>query len=86
MFKNLKVGSQVTRVLAGSVRMPMVVRKIDDYFLYCDTIDERTGKYVLGTPSNIDDYWKFDKETGAEVDLDLGWTPTRSGSHLTHDN
>jgi len=59
----MKVGDQVTRVLAGSVNMPLKVTEIDDNFIHCGP-------------------WKFDKNTGAEVDEDLNWGNGGTGSYL----
>lgn len=53
----MKVGDQVTRMLAGSIPMQLKITAIDDKFIHCG------GKRG----------WKFDKITGAEVDEELGW-------------
>ena len=77
-FKHLKVGDKVVRMLAGTLPMELVIIKVKGNLLYCDS-----------EPSIITDghYWTFDRESGAEVDDDLGWGPKYgiTGSYLRAD-
>lgn len=67
-FRAIGVGDTVTRLLAGSVPMTLVVTGVDERFIHC------------GGPGG----WKFDRSTGIEVDEELGWGPQFgiSGSYL----
>lgn len=67
-FRAVGVGDTVTRLLAGSIPMSLVVTDIDERFIHC------------GGPGG----WKFDRSTGIEVDEELGWGPQFgiSGSYL----
>jgi hypothetical protein len=56
----LKAGETVTRLLGGSIPMRLVVTEIDERFIYC-------GRPGAG--------WMFDRDTGIEVDEELGWGP-----------
>jgi hypothetical protein len=58
-YRAMKVGDIVTRLLAGSIPMKLVVTDVDDRFIYC------------GGPGG----WKFDRDDGYEVDEDIGWGP-----------
>jgi hypothetical protein len=58
-YRAVKVGDRVTRLLAGSIPMRLVVTHVDDRFIYC------------GGPGG----WKFDLDTGDEVDEEIGWGP-----------
>lgn len=58
-FRALKVGDTVTRLIAGSIPMKLVVTDVDERFVYC------------GGPGG----WKFDRDSGHEVDEELGWGP-----------
>lgn len=42
-------------------------------------VSEVTDKLIICGP------WSFDRETGAEIDEDLGWNVDRTGSYLQHD-
>ena len=69
-FEQIREGDLVTRLLGGTVPMRLRVAKVDDKLIYCGGTDESA--------------WMFDRETGAEVDHDLGWGPAygRTGSFL----
>jgi len=70
VFSHIKAGDVVTRMLAGTVPMQLRVTEVDEELIYC------------GTPGQG---WSFDRQTGAEVDDDLGWGPAYgiTGSFLT---
>jgi hypothetical protein len=73
-FEHIRAGDTVTRLLGGCLPMRMRVSKVDERLIYCGGSDERA--------------WMFDRETGAEVDPDLGWGPAygRTGSFLSRDD
>ena len=58
-YRAMKVGDRVTRLLAGSIPMKLMVTEVDDRFIYC------------GGPGG----WKFDRDRGEEVDEEIGWGP-----------
>jgi hypothetical protein len=64
------LGTRVTRLVGGSIPMVLVVTSVDDRFIYCG--EEGAG-------------WKFDRQSGAEVDEELGWGPGLTGSFLVHE-
>lgn len=66
MFSNIKVRDIVYRNLAG-VLMPLKVTMIDKDFIYC-------GPVGVG--------WKFDVNTGAEIDEYLDWGNEHTGSFI----
>lgn len=75
-WSELKVGDRVTRLLAETALMELVVTKVDDELIYCG---------VPGTPMmNPEHGWTFDRKTGYEVDEDLSWGPGHgiTGSRL----
>lgn len=68
-FRDLTAGCIVTRMLAGTIPQKMVVRLVDDDYIYCAAegfgeFDEKTGEWTG---------WKFDRDTGVEEDEELGW-------------
>jgi hypothetical protein len=66
----LKVGDTVTRMLAGTVAMPLKVTAIDDMI--------RCGHDGME--------WTFHRQTGAEIDMRFGWDGiTQTGSFLKFD-
>jgi hypothetical protein len=73
-FGHITVGDRVTRLLAGTVPMKLIVGKVDDTLIYTATPDG-----VI----NIEEGWKFRRDNGAEVDEDLGWDGIKTtGSYL----
>ena len=68
-FLDVKAGDTVLRMIAGAIPMELRVTEVDADFIYC------------GPPGQG---WKFDRETGAEVDEGLGWGPQfgATGSYL----
>lgn len=77
-FSYLKPGDKVTRMLAGTVPMMVVVGLIEDGLIYCGSNDG----YVK--PDKVEG-WSFRIENGAEVDTDLGWDGIKTtGSFLKH--
>lgn len=68
-LKDKKVGDIVTRLLGG-IPMKLKVTEVDDKFIYC-------GPKDVG--------WKFDRNTGAEVDEELGWGNEGTGSYLVEE-
>jgi len=71
-FWDVKVGDTVVRMLAGVVRMELVVTNVEERLIHVG--DAATG--VGG--------WTFDRSTGIEVDEELGWGIDTgvSGSYL----
>ncbi len=69
-FREVGVGDRVTRLVGGSIPMVLVVTSVDDRFIYCG--EEGAG-------------WKFDRQSSAEVDEELGWGPGLTGSFLVHE-
>jgi hypothetical protein len=67
-FRAVEPGDLVTRMMAG-LAMPLRATSVDDAFIYC-------GPPGVG--------WKFDRDTGIEVDEELGWgpPPARIGTYL----
>lgn len=59
-FRDIKPGEEVVRMLGGMVKMTLLVDHVDDNFIYVGF--EKGG-------------WKFCRDTGAEVDEELGWGP-----------
>lgn len=72
-FSYLKIGDEVTRILAGKP-MKLIVGFIAE------------GVIHTGSPDGSvpwEQGWKFNIETGAEIDEDLGWDGLRTtGSFL----
>lgn len=68
MFTHLKAGDKVTRLLAGSVKMSMVVRDVTPTLITCDALNDAGEIACLGG-------WTFCPITGAEIDDELGWGP-----------
>lgn len=73
-LKEIKIGDTITRLLGGSIRLPVKVTEIDEKFIY-------------GCPPELDwdkeTGWKFLITTGAEVDEDLDWDGiTKTGSFI----
>lgn len=63
-FEYLKPGDEITRLLGGSVRMPMIVREVSGDLVICDVI--HNGKIFYGG-------WAFDRNSGVEEDASLQW-------------
>lgn len=64
-----KVGDIVVRNLCG-ILMPLKVTDLTDKLIICGgRKEEHIG-------------WWFDRNTGAEIDEELGWNSTRTGSVL----
>lgn len=72
-FKDLKIGDELIRSLGG-VMMVVVVGYIDDKVFKVGSKDG-TISWDIG--------WTFNKETGLEIDEDLGWDGvTKTGSYI----
>jgi hypothetical protein len=69
-FWSVRAGDRVTRILGGAP-MVLCVTDVDERLIHC-------GPRGSG--------WTFDRETGAEVDEELGWGPKFgvTGSYLVH--
>jgi hypothetical protein len=82
-YRHLKTGSSVTRLLAGTIPMPMRVLRVDTRLIYC-TPREMTLKAAVRREL----IWTFDRVTGAEIDDGLGWGPAYgiTGSFLVPNN
>lgn len=70
-FSDVKEGDTVIRLMAEQVRREMKVDKVDAELIYV---------YCTGP----EDAWTFHRETGIEVDEELGWGPQfgMTGSRL----
>ena len=77
MFKNVKVGDIVTRNMC-EILIKMQVAKVDDKLIYCQ-LYKPEGKWAELAKDAI---WTFDRQTGAEIDDELGWGNARTGSYL----
>jgi hypothetical protein len=74
-IKDLKVGDPAVRYLGGVLPMPVIVEFIEDGFIYVKSRD--------GIIHGKDMDWKFNPETGGEVDEALEWDGvTHTGSIL----
>jgi hypothetical protein len=69
-YSHLKAGSTVTRLLAGTVPMPMRVLRVDADLIHCTPKEMSLHAAVR---RNL--IWTFDRDTGAEVDDFLNWGP-----------
>jgi hypothetical protein len=69
-FRDVKAGDTVSRIL-GDAPMELIVTEVDEQFIYC-------GPVGVG--------WKFDRETGIEVDEEISWGLEFGvvGSYLRH--
>ena len=75
-FRHLKVGDKVRRSFSGQMETLMTVMKVTDDLLICA---------AKGTEHwSEEQWWTFDRETGIEEDLELGWgvKSGRIGSYL----
>jgi hypothetical protein len=63
-LSKVNVGDVLTRILAGTIPLKVVVGKIDENYVYVTDID---GVIPL------EGGWKFLISTGGEVDEELGW-------------
>jgi len=72
-FRDLKVGDSVTRNMDGII-LKMIVVAVTDRLIYCD--DEDQSMYVEDLP--MEEHWKFDRDTGREVDWDPQGSETPS--------
>jgi hypothetical protein len=67
-FDYVKPGDSITRMCDGAFLMTLMVTSVDDKFIYC------------GPPG---EGWKFSRESGAEIDEELGWDGiTGTGTYL----
>jgi hypothetical protein len=63
--RDLKVGDPVPRIMDG-IQLGMIVVAVTDHLIYCD--DNEQTMYEEDVP--LEEHWKFDRETGEEVDFD----------------
>ena len=74
-IKEVKVGDVMTRILGGHP-MKVVVGVVKEDVIFCGSIEG----FV---PATEDAGWQFRRDTGAEVDADLGWDGIKiTGSYL----
>jgi hypothetical protein len=76
-LSHVTVGSRVRRLLAGTVPMDLwVIRSEPDRFHCAGILNEDAPE---GT------YWTFDRDSGAEIDDELGWGPEHgmTGSYIS---
>lgn len=95
-FKDLQVGDEVIRMLGGTLPIKVVVSKVDNELITCTVPPEKYGQARAGMEKvakllgktipeeEKDDMptWTFSINNGAEIDPDLGWTETYTGSYL----
>lgn len=76
-FSDVKVGDEVTRLLAGELPNRLKVKAVTETLIECE---------VPGFPSAPG--WTFDRKTGIEEDDELGWGVKygRTGSYLVKGN
>lgn len=92
---HLQVGDRVTRMLAGTIPIKMIVVGKDDKLLTCSVIDSqegiesvRRGAVALGietTQKMLKEVltWEFLIDGGGEYDPDLGWDGKKAtGSYI----
>lgn len=60
----VNTGDKVTRWLAGTLPMPMVVLTVVGDVITCSPVE-----------APIEIKYEFDRATGAEIDEELGWGP-----------
>jgi len=80
-FEYLKVGDEVTRMLAGRFPVKLKVLAIRADRIICG------NDIINGTePDDENEGWSFDLATGAEIDEFLNWgpPPKMTGSYLVH--
>jgi hypothetical protein len=75
-FWQVRAGDRVTRMLAGTIPQELTVTKVDKELIHC------CGPDGVNWCSDGCHGWTFDRATGAEVDMDLGWGAGRTGSFL----
>ena len=68
-FRHVQAGDTVLRLLAGVIPMELLVTAVDDQLIWCGPVNSG---------------WAFDRDTGVEVDEELGWGPAFgiTGSYL----
>jgi hypothetical protein len=90
---SLEVGDIVERALAGLVLLETRIVSISDTLITVEpnetlekvTADVKKGAEIVGheAPQSVEmPTWTFSKETGGEIDEDLGWDGKRTGSYL----
>ena len=67
-FRHLKAGDKVTRMLAGTVPMTMIVKEVLPERLVCD-VDEDPSPIIDGG------YWEFCRNNLVEIDEEWCWGP-----------
>lgn len=73
-FSTLKVGDHLQRSLGGSRPMWVIVGQITETTFKVGSLDGRVS---------WEEGWTFSKETGLEIDEDLGWDgKTTTGSYI----
>lgn len=73
-LQTIKVGDRVRRLLAGTVRMELIVGEVTETTIKCMSADGAI---------NLENGWTFSRQTGAEIDEELGWDGfTHTGSFL----
>lgn len=95
-FKDVQVGDVLTRMLAGTIPIKVVVSKVDSEVITCTVPPEEYGRARAGidkvakmlnktmTESEKMDMptWTFSINNGAELDPMLGWNERMTGSYL----
>lgn len=80
MFKEIKIGDELTRMLGGRVPIKVEVSRLTEEFIFVKPVDKTNFKEIEG----VDIDWRFNRQTGMEVEPTIGWDgETKSGSYLT---
>lgn len=74
------VGDTFTRMLGGTVAMPMRVTDVIDNENVYGQLRPVIKAVAAELKDEFPDRWMFDLITGAEIDYDLGWGPKGTGS------
>lgn len=85
-LQGLQPGDEVIRML-GSLAMKGYISKVTDKLLYFTVKEDKYALAAIAAAAVLEDgdpalYWTFSRNTGAEIDEDLGWDEQRTGSYI----
>lgn len=75
----VKVGDVVIRALAGVLVVECEVTALDDTLIHCSKTRKPGQPWADISP----DEWTFSRQTGCEVDVELGWGQQPDGQWIT---
>lgn len=75
----MKVGDTFTRLIGGTIPMPMRVTDVLMENVY-GQVRPVIKAVAADLSDEFPDRWMFDTITGAEIDYDLAWGPKQTGS------